>query len=86
VFHAPSTPNKPRKFNGTWLRAVKDAGIEDFRFHDLRHTSCSRLGIAGVDALQIAEHSGHKSLKMVQRYTHLNVASRAKLVNEIFAR
>lgn len=41
-----------------------------FRFHDLRHTFCSRLGMAGVDIKTLMEISGHKTYKMVLRYQH----------------
>ena len=53
-------------FNG----ACEDAGIDDFRFHDLRHTAGTRLADAGADAFTIAEILGHATLQMTKRYTH----------------
>ncbi|HEU4391143.1 MAG TPA: tyrosine-type recombinase/integrase [Blastocatellia bacterium] len=53
-------------FNG----ACTDAGIDDFRFHDLRHTAGTRLADAGADAFIIAEILGHATLQMTKRYTH----------------
>jgi integrase len=53
-------------FNG----ACTDAGIDDFRFHDLRHTAGTRLADAGADAFTIAEILGHATLQMTKRYTH----------------
>src|SRR6185503_3828058 len=53
-------------FNG----ACADAGIDDFRFHDLRHTAGTRLADAGADAFTIAEILGHATLQMTKRYTH----------------
>ncbi len=50
--------------------AVKAAGIEDFRFHDLRHTFATRLVQAGVDIYKVQRLLGHKSLAMTQRYAH----------------
>lgn len=47
-----------------------EQGIEDFHFHDLRHTFASRLAEANVNAFTIAELLGHKSLEMTKRYTH----------------
>ena len=41
-----------------------------FRFHDLRHTFGSRLGMAGVDLKTIMEIMGHKSAKVAMRYQH----------------
>ena len=53
-----------------WWTALKKAGIENFRFHDLRHTFGSRLGMKGTDIKTIAELMGHKDIKMTQRYSH----------------
>ena len=53
-----------------WWTALKNAGIENFRFHDLRHTFGSRLGMAGVDIRTIQELMGHKDIKMTMRYSH----------------
>ena len=52
--------------------AIKDAGIKKFRWHDLRHTFCSRLAMAGVDIRTIAQLAGHKTLAMAMRYSHLS--------------
>ena len=47
-------------------------GIEDLHFHDLRHEACSRLFELGtLDVMEVAAISGHKSLAMLKRYTHL---------------
>ena len=47
-------------------------GIEDLHFHDLRHEAISRLVELGtLDLLEVAAISGHKSLSMLKRYTHL---------------
>jgi integrase len=55
-----------------WELALERAGIEDFRFHDLRHTAASNLAMNGVSPLVIAELLGHKQLTMVKRYAHLS--------------
>ena len=47
------------------------AGIDDLRFHDLRHTFASRLVQQGVSLYEVMHLTGHKSLEMVQRYAHL---------------
>jgi integrase len=51
-------------------KACSKAGIEDLKFHDLRHTFATRLADVGVDAFTIQALLGHQSLQMVQRYTH----------------
>jgi integrase len=55
-------------FNG----AVERAKIQDFRFHDLRHTFCSWLAIRGVPLTAIQKLAGHASIKMTLRYAHLS--------------
>ena len=50
--------------------ACTDAGIKDFKFHDLRHTAGTRLADSGADAFTIAEILGHATLQMTKRYTH----------------
>jgi len=54
--------------------AVRLAGLVDFRFHDLRHTWASHAAMRGADAQSIAKALGHKTLRMVQRYSHLSPA------------
>lgn len=53
-----------------WWTALESAGIKNFRFHDLRHTFGSRLGMAGVDIKTIQELMGHEDIKMTMRYSH----------------
>jgi integrase len=63
------------KLDGNNLRkefskALKAAGIEDFRFHDLRHTYGTRLAQAGVELFTISRLMGHKDVKTTMRYLH----------------
>lgn len=55
----------------TWRTFVTSLKIEDLHFHDLRHEAISRLFEKGLDMLEVATISGHKSLSMLKRYTHL---------------
>jgi integrase len=55
-------------------RAVKNAGLDDFRFHDLRHTTATRLRRAGAGLDVVADVLGHSSLVMARRYAHLGSA------------
>jgi integrase len=54
-----------------FLRARRKAGLEDFTWHDLRHTFASRLVMADVDIRTVAELLGHKNIQMTMRYAHL---------------
>jgi site-specific recombinase XerD len=53
-------------------KAVRDAGIENFHWHDLRHTFASRLTMKGVGIRAVQEALGHKSIAMTVRYSHLS--------------
>jgi integrase len=52
-------------------RACDRAEIEDFHFHDLRHEGTSRLFEKGLNPIETASVTGHKTLQMLKRYTHL---------------
>lgn len=54
--------------------ACSDVGIEDFRFHDLRHTAASWMRMSGADIHTVALALGHKDLRMAARYQHLSPA------------
>lgn len=57
--------------NSAWQLGLKRAGIEDFRFHDLRHTWASWLIQSGVPLSALQEMGGWESIEMVRRYAHL---------------
>ncbi|HEY6084396.1 MAG TPA: site-specific integrase [Nitrospira sp.] len=50
--------------------ALKTSKIQDFHFHDLRHTCATRMVQAGVDLYKVQHILGHKSPMMTQRYAH----------------
>lgn len=52
------------------LSALETAKIDDFHFHDLRHTFATRMVQAGVDLYKVQRLLGHKSPIMTQRYAH----------------
>ena len=64
--------DKPADLRYHWRRALEQAGITDFRFHDLRHSAASYLAMDGASLAEIAEVLGHKTLAMVKRYSHLS--------------
>ena len=53
-----------------WERVKKRAGIEDLRFHDLRHEAISRFFEKGLSVPEVASISGHRDLRMLQRYSN----------------
>lgn len=52
--------------------------LQDFRFHDLRHEAASRLFELGFNPMEVASITGHKTLQMLKRYTHLRAEDLAK--------
>lgn len=60
-----------KTFNWLFRKAAQQAGIEDFRIHDLRHTFASWLVSEGVELVKVRDLLGHSSIKMTERYAHL---------------
>lgn len=54
-----------------FARAVARAQVTDLHFHDLRHEAVSRLFEKGLNVMEVSSISGHKTLQMLKRYTHL---------------
>ena len=63
--------------------ALRRAQIDDFRFHDLRHTFASNLVMAGVDLATVKDLLGHKTIQMTLRYSHLSADHKASAVNRL---
>lgn len=59
------------KVHRGFKRALKASGIDDFRFHDLRHCFASWNRQAGVDINTLADLMGHKDTRMTRRYAHI---------------
>jgi integrase len=67
----------------TWRKALKAAGIRDFRWHDLRHTWATWLRQADVPTWVLAELGGWKSETMVRRYAHISVKHLAPYADQL---
>ena len=63
-------PHLKTSVDHAFQKALKKAGIKDFRFHDLRHTFATRLIQAGVDFYKVQKLLGHKTSQMTMRYAH----------------
>lgn len=70
VFPSPKTGGKLTDIKRSFHKAIKEADIKDFRFHDLRHTAATRMADAGADAFTLMKILGHSDIKMTSRYTH----------------
>lgn len=75
-------PTSANAFRLSWERIVAAAGIEDLRFHDLRHEAVSRLFERGLSLPEVALISGHKDPRMLFRYTHLRAEDVASKLND----
>ena len=62
---------RPIDIKTAWYRALRSSGVEDFRFHDLRHTAATMIAMNSGSVPQIAAVLGHKSHQMASRYAHL---------------
>lgn len=69
-FSKAGTPLDARNLLRGYYKARKEAGLEDVRFHDLRHTFATRLVQAGVDIYKVQKLMRHKTPIMTQRYAH----------------
>jgi integrase len=65
-------------FRVLWRRMIIGLGVLDFRFHDLRHEATSRFFEKGLNPIEVASITGHKTLHMLKRYTHLRAEDLAK--------
>jgi len=85
IFNSEIKTYKPYEFFKPWKIALNQASIQDFRFHDLRHTTASYLAQNGASLLEIADVLGHKQIQMTKRYTHLCINHKQKLINDVMS-
>ena len=74
--------------SGTWghvpfNNACKKAGIDNFRFHDLRACFCTNALLSGMQIEQVAFLSGHKDWSQLKRYTRIKPEDLADKINNV---
>ena len=84
-FGEPGRNNKRSsyQFNKTFGDIKKSLGMQYLHFHDLRHEAVSRLVEAGLSDQEVASISGHKSMQMLRRYTHLRAEDLVRKLDQI---
>ena len=78
--------SKPAFPQASWKTALGEAGIENFRFHDLRHSFASYLAMTGATLAELAEALGHRSFTMVKRYAHLTEGHTMSVISRMTER
>lgn len=76
-------PVPARTVQSWFLYAIRRLGIEDLRFHDLRHSAASAMINAGVPVYTVGAVLGHKAAASTKRYSHLDTAALADAVKRI---
>lgn len=78
--HCPHSPwvfcnaqgRQVKDMKKSFAQARKDAGLEDFRRHDQRHTLASWMVMSGVELVRVRDMLGHSTIRMTERYSHLH--------------
>lgn len=83
VFASPRTGNAIRDVKVGWSKVLKTTGIQDFRWHDMRHHFASKLSMKGVSLQIIREVLGHSGIEMTLRYAHLDQRTVAEAIGKI---
>ena len=78
-------PVSPGAATQAWDCARKRAGVKDLRLHDLRHAAASSLFELGLNVMEVASITGHKDLRGLKRYTHIDPAHLARKIASIKA-
>ena len=92
IKHIPKNINNPKifwrwttvsGFQSSWQRVVKKSDISNLRFHDLRHEAISRFFEKGLNPMEVSAISGHKSMQVLKRYTHMKPSYLLQKINGI---
>jgi integrase len=83
VFHGGGDKTHCNRFEGDWREIRAAAGLQDCRFHDLRHSVASFLIAAGMSLPVVGSVLGHSKPQTTQRYAHLSDAAQRKAVDVV---
>lgn len=83
VFPSPKTKERLVDVKFRFDKAKRDAGIKDFRFHDLRQTAATRMADCGADAFTLASIFGWSDVRMALRYTHATDEAKRRAVENL---
>jgi integrase len=83
IFGSSRTGGMTSEFKTAFVGAVRDAGLEDFRFHDLRHTFATRLNETGADPFVIRDLLGHSTVTMSSDYTQTSSETRQRAIGKL---
>ncbi len=83
VFTSPKTNGKLIDIKKGFHKALQDAKILNFRFHDLRHTCATRLADAGVNFAVIGEILGHSDIRTTKRYSHATEKAKREAMQKL---
>lgn len=81
IFKNPDTGLPYTDIKKAWKNALENAQIENFRFHDLRHTVGTRLAEQNIPVNVIKEVLAHSDVRTSMRYVHLTENSKAKAMS-----
>lgn len=83
VFENQRTGKPMNNVRKSFKKALETAGIEDFRFHDLRHTFATYALVRSKDIRGVQEILGHKNIQTTQKYTHVLAREKVHIVNGV---
>lgn len=76
-------PVSPTAITRAWSRARQRAGVDDLHLHDLRHEAASRLFELGLNVMEVAAVTGHRDLRSLKRYTHIDASHLARKIAQL---
>jgi integrase len=83
VFASPKIGGKLTGWKKKFQAARMKAKLENFRFHEIRHTFATRIADAGVDILTLAELLGHGDIRITKRYAHGTEENKRQAVEKL---